>query len=72
MNLIKRMENKEAKLEKKIDIKLKKIEDINLKFHNGEILRKKYNTQKKRIEEKIKMMNIHLRTLSGEVAKKRD
>ena len=71
MSLIQRLDNKAAKLEKKIDIKMKKIEDINLKFHNGETSKKEYNSKKKHNEEIIKKMNINLRTLRGEVARKK-
>ena len=71
MSLIKSMENKEIKFEKKIDNKMKKIEDLNLKFHNHKILKNKYVSKKKRFEEKIKIMNVHLRTLRGEVAKRK-
>ena len=71
MSLIKRIENKEAKLEKRIDIKMKKIEDINLKFNNGKISKNEYSSKKKHIEEIIKKMNIELRMLRGEVAKRK-
>lgn len=71
MSLIKSMENKEIKLEKKINNKMKKIEELNLKFHNNKISKNKYLYKKKQFEEKIKMMNVHLRTLRGEVAKRK-
>jgi hypothetical protein len=65
------MENMESKLEEKIEIKMKKIEDIDLRFHNGEISKKEYSSKKKHIEEIIKKMNIDLRMLRGEVAKRK-
>ena len=71
MILIIRLEKKEVKLEKKINKQIEKIEDLNHKFQNNLISKKKYCAGKKRIEDIIKILNVRLRITRGEMAKRK-
>ena len=69
--MIKRLENSEKKMYKKIDFRLKKIEDLKIKLMNNKISKKEYNLKKKNEEESIKKIKNKLRNLMGEVAKRK-
>jgi len=62
MSLIKSMEKK---------IEKEKMNDFQLKYNHNNISKIEFQSMKKRIEEMIKVMNLRMRILKGEIIKKK-
>jgi len=71
MSLIKSMEHKIDRLEKKIEKEKEKMNDFQLKYNHNNISKIEFQSMKKRIEEMIKVMNLRMRILKGEIIKKK-
>lgn len=71
MSLLKRMEKKIAKIIKNIEKKQKQIEKLRIKYKKHMITDYDFISHKKRIEDKIRVMNFNLGVLRDEIEKKK-
>jgi len=71
MDLTRKLEKKIEKIEKNIEKKHNQIEKLRLKCKNHVIADYDFISQKKGIEEKINIMNLRIRVIKGETAKKK-
>ena len=72
MGLFKRIEKKVAKLERNIEKKQKQIEKLRIERENYMVADYDFISQKKRIEDKIRVMNLKLEVLRDEMEKKKE
>ena len=71
MNLLKRNEKKIVKTIKNIEKKQKQIEKLRVEYKKHMIADYDFISQKKRIENKIRVMNLKVGVLRGEMEKKK-
>jgi hypothetical protein len=71
MSLLKRLEKKIAKILKNIEKKQKQIEKLRIEYKKHMITDNTYLSQKKRVEDKIRIMNLKVGILRDQMEKKK-
>jgi hypothetical protein len=71
MSLIRSLEHQINRLEKKIEKEKDKMNNLELKYEHDELSKIKFQSKKKHNEEMIKLMELRIRILKGELVKRR-